>query len=101
MPAAARAAIDVGPPLSAGAAVAPALIRGLRADAQLACPHQDCILEIGLRRLVDRLIDPAARGRLALAEHSRPHAVGAELAVENEDIDLEALVGRFRRREPV
>src|SRR6266849_10133032 len=72
-----------------------------RVDAQLAGAGQDSILEIELGRRLDAGVGPGAVGVVVLMEDGGAHAVAAQLTIEDEDVDLEALVGGFRRRVPV
>src|SRR6185437_3569724 len=76
------------------------LVRG-RAQTNLARPGEDGVFEIDRRVLIDRRVDPVAFTVARLAEDAATHAVGAQLAVEDEDVDLKALVRRLRRAEPV
>ena len=61
---------------------------------QLARPRQDGVLEVGRGRGRDRRIDPAG-ALVDLLEDRDAQAVGPQLAVEDVDLDLEALVGRL------
>src|SRR5690606_31512444 len=73
-----------------------------RCDPQLAGPREDGVLDVRLGPRLDRGVHPVAGARIEqLAEDRRAHAVGAQVAAEDVDVDLEALVGRLRRRIPV
>src|SRR5688572_32948372 len=77
-------------------------VSGPTCDTKLARARQDGVFDVDLRARVDLGIDPvAALGRGLLLEHRHPDAVGPEFAVEDGDLDLHALVGRFGRRIPV
>src|SRR5260370_42626274 len=68
-------------------------------DAQLPGPGEDGVLDVDVGARVDLGVDPvAALGAGLLLEHRDAHAIGPELAVENGDLDLHALVGRLFRR---
>src|SRR5208282_3798972 len=73
-----------------------------RAQTHLPRAREDGVLEIGGGVLVHVGVDPAAGLVVALlAEHAGLHAVGAQFAAEDEDVDLEALVGRGGRAVPI
>src|SRR5579883_672872 len=72
-----------------------------RAEPHLPRPRQDGVLDVGAGLLLDRRIDPLAAGVALLAEDAAAHAVGAQLAPEDENVDLEALVGRLGRAVPI
>src|SRR5215813_12289160 len=75
---------------------------GPAGDAQLPGAGKDRVLDVDIGARIDLGVDPAAAlGRRRLLEHRDPHAVGPEIAVEDGDLHLHALVGRLGWRVPV
>ena len=54
-------------------------------DAQLPRAGQDGVLDVGVGARIDRGVDPVPPGVALLLEHRDPHAVGAQVAVEDVD----------------
>src|SRR6185437_13859339 len=77
------------------------LLVGRGRETNLPGARQDGVFEVAAGLGVDRRVDPLAAAVAGLAEHGDAHAVGAQLTIEDEDIDLETLVGRAARAVPI
>src|SRR5690625_4938168 len=69
-------------------------------NAKLACPGENRVLDLAAAGLGAWCIDPGA-AVAHLPEDRRSHPIGAQVAAQNEQIDLEALVRRLRRCMPI
>src|ERR1700749_685714 len=72
-----------------------------RTHADLTCAGKDRVFEIGAGRLSDRRGDPLAVWCSVLPEDARPHAIGAQIETEDENVKLEALVRTVGRAVPL